>query len=261
MKLNFPRFQRRLAFVQLQLASALCNWHRFGWRGKAAVPLSEGGVDLEGSAAAGFQRLRSRRVDQFTPAACSVASVAAVLNAARLCQRPDADSPPVTQEALLDRIPVGHWRERISPAGYRHRRGLPIELLGKVVTRTLAAYRIDCRSIDVVALNSGMPDLDRRREALQRRLNGFAQTADTFMIAHFNQGLLVGGLHLPHISPLGAYDRRGRRVLMLDVDPEQPEPYWVPFDTFFDALAWDYHGILKKFGYVGGGYVRIRLAA
>ena len=56
-------------------------------------------------------------------------------------------------------------------------------------------------------------------------------------------------LNIPHISPVGAYDSAAGRVTMLDVDPEQKNPYAVDFDTFYQGLSCDYHHVLEAYGY------------
>ena len=75
------------------------------------------------------------------------------------------------------------------------------------------------------------------------------------MIAHFNQGIFLKGIHLPHISPVGTFDPESAEVLILDVDRVGPGPYWASFDLFFKGLSDDFGGVLKSFGYSGGGYI------
>jgi Phytochelatin synthase len=40
--------------------------------------------------------------------------------------------------------------------------------------------------------------------------------------------VLTGDWDGPHISPIGAYDRDARQVLIMDVDREWYVPYWSP---------------------------------
>jgi hypothetical protein len=201
----------------------------------------------------------SNLVPQFNGASCSVASVATVLNSVCLLSPKKSNKAPVTQAEILETVDVVHWKERVSSKGYSGRRGLPIEILGVAVEGSFKAFNIPYKRVEVVALYPEMPEIGKRTEELKQRLVKFEKIKDTFLIAHFNQGIFTGGIHLPHISPVGAYDVEKDRVLILDVDPEQTEPYWVSFETFFEGLSWGYQGMLKKYGYIGGGYVWIQL--
>ncbi|MEJ2643065.1 MAG: phytochelatin synthase family protein, partial [Desulfosarcinaceae bacterium] len=182
--------------------------------------------------------LHRHHVRQYHEASCSVASVATVLNAIRASS--DTDEAPITQLELLERVSCGHWKQRMQPEGHNGRRGLPLPLLGAVTAASLKAYGIHPQKVDVV------PTTDRRtaaaRSRLRCRLTRFETHGDCLILAHFNQGALVPALSIPHISPVGGYDPAGDRVLLLDVDPDQPAPYSVTFDRFFRALSCDYLG-------------------
>ena len=197
-------------------------------------------------------------ITQFNTTACSVASVAMVLNAAR-AHLGLSHLPEFTQHQILNDVKAAHWKNRVSGAGHNGRRGLPVETLGKVVVSAFDHYGIPYRDIKTVPLLQKKSDLYLQRKKLYSRLNEFETLGDSLIIAHFNQGLFIKGLHLPHISPVGAFDIKRNQVLILDVDPHQVSPYWVSFDAFFEGLAWSYGRIMKLYGYGGGGYVWIRL--
>jgi hypothetical protein len=63
--------------------------------------------------------------------------------------------------------------------------------------------------------------------------------------------LLAGtaGGPCPHISPVGAYDGKTRRVLIFYVDRDRYEPYWAPDTQVFKAMA------AKTAAFGAGGYV------
>lgn len=50
-----------------------------------------------------------------------------------------------------------------------------------------------------------------------------------------------------------------KKVLMLDLDPQQEMPYKISFDTFYKGLSSNYSQVLRPFGYTNGGYVFIKL--
>lgn len=213
--------------------------------------------------------LQNQHVRQYHEASCSVASVATMINAIRACN--GAGGTPVTQLALLDRVRCGHWRERMRPEGHEGRRGLPLGLLGDIVAASLVAYGIRPKTMDVVpALSEGAAHNEGAAHAggaaaikrrLRNRLRRFEDRGDCLLLVHFNQGALVPALSIPHISPVGGYDGATDRVILLDVDPDQPAPYSVTFERFYQALACQYLGLLRPFGYDRGGYVFVELGS
>ncbi len=198
-------------------------------------------------------------IPQFSPSSCSVASAATVLNAAMVHLGLSGDGKRITQREILEKINTVNWKERVGKSGYQGRRGLPIELLGTALESCFRAFGIPFREIQTIPLTRRTNHLGLRKKELHSRLTAFHQQENSFIVAHFNQGVFIRGLHLPHISPVGAYNPAQKSLLILDVDPDQPAPYWISLDTFFEGLCWDYGGILKPYGYSGGGYVWIRL--
>jgi hypothetical protein len=203
------------------------------------------------------QALWQYHVKQFHASSCSVASVVACVNAIRALK--EGSIQPIGQAEILDRVTTGHWKARMSDAGYRGRRGLPLPLLGQVVEESLRVYGLTVRQVDVVQT----PKTKERRAPvvtiLKRRLREFDQMGNGLIIAHFDQGAFVPTLNIPHISPVGAYDPSTDRVTLLDVDPDQKGPYQVSFDTFYKGLSDNYHHVLRGYGYGSGGYVYILL--
>ena len=224
-----------------------------------SAPLSDEELSLLKKASPVFRALWTNHVRQFNEAACSVASVATVLNAARTLFSDAKAKHAITQQEILDNVNAIHWKERMSRRGHRNRRGVPINELGIAVKTSMAVYDLPVENIDVVALENDLSSLDLLKAELLARLVVFADSDDTFIIAHFNQGAFVRSWHIPHISPVGAFDKNSKRVLMLDTDVDQPEPYWVPFDRFLKGLSWNYTRMIKKYGYTGGGYVWIKM--
>lgn len=197
------------------------------------------------------------QVKQFHGSSCSVASVVTCINAIRSTL--NGDTRPIDQAGILDRVTTGHWKERMSDDGYRGRRGLPLPLLGQVVNDSLAAYGLTNCTTHVVQTPKNEPKQSPIRASLKKRLRDFDHHGNGLIIAHFDQGSLVPTLNIPHISPVGAYDTASDRVTMLDVDPEQEQPYQISFDTFYQGLSSDYHHIFEAFGYGSGGYIYIQI--
>ena len=203
------------------------------------------------------QAIWKYHVKQFHESSCSVATVVSCINAIRSLANGDAG--PISQTDILERVTTGHWKERMSDSGYRGRRGLPLPLLGQVVRDSITAYRLTVRAVDIVQTPKTSPPGSVLRKTLKKRLLDFDRHGSGLILAHFDQGSLVPTLNIPHISPVGAYDAATGRVTVLDVDPEQENPYEVAFNRFYQGLSTDYHHVFDAFGYGSGGYVYIQI--
>ncbi|MCB2147071.1 MAG: phytochelatin synthase family protein [Deltaproteobacteria bacterium] len=202
------------------------------------------------------QAIWKYHVKQFHESSCSVATVVSCINAIRSLE--NSDAPPISQTDILDRVRTGHWKERMSDGGYHGRRGLPLPLLGQVVKDSIAAYGLKVRTVEVVQTPKNAPARSPVRTRLKQCLRDFDRHGSGLIISHFDQGTLVPALNIPHISPVGAYDEVTDRVTMLDVDPEQENPYQVDFEIFYKGLSSDYHHVFQSFGYGSGGYIYIQ---
>ncbi len=190
-------------------------------------------------------------VKQFHESSCSVASVVCVVNALR---GNNQGRDRVTQQAILERVRTAHWKERMGSDGYKGRRGLPLEVLGQVVQASLKAYAIPYRYLETVQAQRG-DAAGPLKKTLLSRLEQFETLGNCLIIAHFDQGSFVQDLNIPHISPVGGFDPLTRQVTLLDVDPFQPLPYQISFDTFYKGISTHYNHVFKPFGYGRGGYV------
>jgi len=220
-----------------------------------------GGVFVEDTAPAGNalkRALWANYVRQYHESSCSVASVVTVVNALR---RMTGSGPaPITQHEILDTVRTGHWKARMSDSGYHGRRGLLLPLLGEVVRAALDAYHIAYAGVDTVRADADTVAASGIKKTLLERLQAFDASGGSILIAHFDQGAYVPAYNIPHISPVGGFDSDTGQVTVLDVDPDQPGPYRVSFDTFYAGLASNYHHVFRRFGYDGGGYVHIRIS-
>jgi hypothetical protein len=197
-------------------------------------------------------------VKQFHESSCSVASVVGVINAILQRERPQ-NLTPITQQEILDRVRVAHWKERMGDNGYHGQRGLPLAVLAQVVQASLDAYAVRYRSVETVQAKRPGRSSRSIRETLVSRLKQFEQRGDCLIIAHFDQGSFVQELNIPHISPVGGFDLATFKVTILDVDPSQPYPYKVDLDTFYRGISTDYNHVFKPFGFGRGGYIFISL--
>lgn len=196
-------------------------------------------------------------VKQLHESTCSVASIAACINAIRELRTPDA--PLISQAELLERVRTANWQQRMSDRGDNGRRGLPLPLLGRIVEDSLAAFGLSVSMVETVQASRDPAQSPRIRHELRQRLLRFETKGDCLLIAHFDQGSYLPALNIPHISPVGGFDEASGRVTVLDVDPELSRPYCIDFDTFYRGLSCNFLHIFKLFGYGSGGYVAITL--
>lgn len=196
---------------------------------------------------------------QFHESSCSVASVVNSVNALSEIKGGKAHEGPLTQMDILDKVKAANWKKRMSPEGDNGRRGLPLFMLGDVVKESLEAYNIPHRFVKTIQT---VKDPDKatllKRDLLDHLMN-YDPKGQALIIAHFNQGVFLKALQIPHISPVGAFDPKTRIVTMLDVDFLQNKPYRISFDRFYEGLSSDYNPFFRHFGYGSGGYVYIGL--
>lgn len=222
-----------------------------------ATPLAEDHRFLQERAnpAPDFWALNAFYVPQGNELSCSAASVAAVLNAlAALNRERSAETANLTEAKLLAEVRAAHWRERVTPPGHEGRAGLTLAELAEVLTAALARYGFSGYAVEATPVREATPEALAR---LRRVLAANERSAADLLLIHFLQDKVTAtpGGPFAHISPVGAYDAAARRVLILDVDRQWYEPYWVSDGTLLQAMA----APTEALGH--GGYLWIRPAA
>jgi len=197
-------------------------------------------------------------VKQFNGFSCSVASVVSVVNTL-MDSAGTLNGHPVTQQAILKKVKTAHWKERMGNNGYKGRRGITLNILGQLVKTSLDAYEIVYKSVETVQALRDPKQSRKIKQTLRSRLGQFESKGNCLIISHFDQGCYVQDLHIPHISPVGEFDPATEKVTLLDVDPSQPHPYQISFDTFYKGLSSNYNIAFRMFGYGEGGYIYIRI--
>lgn len=209
-----------------------------------AVPLSQSNDFFRNSKnnAPDFWRLIPYYVPQITGGSCSVASVAMIVNGFARSGRALKDADTIIRQSdLLDNVKQHPWKKR---------RGLSIEKLNVVLNESLKIYGISNGDTQMVQTSKNTP---KAFDEFRRVLEINEQSANDFLVVHYLQNVLTkapGGPY-PHISPIGAYDIKNRKVLILDVDRKWYEPYWVSDKVLFEAML----GRTRAFGH--GGYIRV----
>jgi len=197
-------------------------------------------------------------VKQFNGYSCSVASIVSVVNTL-MDSAGTLNGHPITQKGILEKVKTAHWKERMGNNGYKGRRGITLDTLGRVVQTSLDAYEIVYKSVETVQALKNSKHSQKIKQTLRSRLEQFESKGNCLIISHFDQGCYVQDLHIPHISPVGDFDPATGKVTLLDVDPSQPHPYQTSFDTFYQGLSSNYNIAFRMFGYGEGGYIYIRM--
>ena len=218
-----------------------------------AIPLSHDYSYFSDKASKGsdFWSLIPFYVPQFNDYSCSTASVAMVMNGILMAGKALRNSDKnITQADLLEKIRANHWKERVSNKGYMGHHGLTLSQLAEAIKESLKGYGINNYSVlEIPTNNYSEAGLQKFRDVLHRN----ESNNKNFLLVHFVQDDLTkaSGGPFAHICPVGAYDSAKRKVLILDVDRDWYEPYWISDDQLFRAMIHK----TDMFGF--GGYIFI----
>lgn len=212
--------------------------------GPSATRLHDSREYIRKSEAPDFWALVPYYTPQQTGSACSVASVAMVVNAARADQKLSASQTLVTQDNLLSNVGSKDWKKAVSKGGG----GVTLEELGKLTRKSLESYGFKNAKVEVVHA-SGDASFE---EQVRKRLAKNEKNSRNFMLANFLQSEFTGDPEgaVGHIAPVGAYDAKADRVLIFDPDRSWYEPYWVSTATFIKGMNTRDSGAKKTRGFV-----------
>jgi hypothetical protein len=161
---------------------------------------------------------------------CSLATVAMVVNAARVERKLATTDDLATQEGLLARVKSDLWTKATAHGGD----GVTLDQLRELVATSLKAYGVTSFKVDAVHVETGSgAELAR----LEQALAGSEAKGRMFVVANFLDGVLTGDGNAGHFSPIGAYDAAHHRALVFDVDRTWYEPYWVSSQALLRGMA------------------------
>lgn len=221
--------------------------------GPSAVPISRDHTYFQtpGHLAPDYWALSPFYVPQLNEYDCSVASVAAVVNALTRSNRQLKESDRnATSTSLLESVKTARWAERVQKGGVDGQVGLTLEQLAEVLAEALRLNGVKTSRIETVRVTAA----DEATQELWRSALAANETsAADMLLIHFTQDTLTGsgGGPYPHISPIAAYDSASGRALVLDVDRNYYEPYWAPARMILKAMA----ASTPQYGH--GGWIRV----
>jgi len=195
-----------------------------------AVPLAVDHDYLRGAPAPDFWALSPYYVGQQSDASCSLASLSMLVNAARSGAALGSEDPLVTQPLLLERVASDVWARGLAEGGD----GVTLDQLAPLVRQSLGAFGKTARRVEVTHVPRVTPEALEQLRAVLRQNEA---SAYDWVVLNFEARAFVGVGNYGHIAPVGAYDERQRRVLVLDPDRTWFEPYWVPEEVVLAGMA------------------------
>jgi hypothetical protein len=202
--------------------------------GVGTVPLHKDHSYLQRNAAPDFWLINAHYVGQFNDYSCSAAGVVTVMNALLSANNRDSmDSfRNIKQQDLVAKVKSLPWEDLVNAKGHGGKHGLKISELQSVTKEALGIaglnnYQVMVRQFEKNELN-----------ALKMILEENEKSAEDIIMIHFIQDILTGaqGGPYPHISTIGAYDKQGARVLIMDVDRNWYVPYWAPVEKLLASI-------------------------
>jgi hypothetical protein len=185
---------------------------------------------LQASGAPDYWALSPYYTAQFSDSACSIATAAMVVNAARNSRSLLAHEELVTQASLLKRLRDRAWSRAVATGGD----GVSLRRLRDLLEKSLRLYGFSTARVTVHPVqDASEPELTSLRQALAAN----EVSAEDLIVANFSQGVFTGDADVGHFAPVGAYDAKADRVLLFDPDRRWYEPYWVSTRTFLRGMA------------------------
>jgi len=181
---------------------------------------------------------------------CSAATFTTVLNAARGSIQLGTDVKLLTMETFLEKYAEEKYSRLMSGpikvselfGGKLDRSLIGNQHLTKVLRSASEKMGISGKNtkVDLIPIDIQDPKKveDARVRFHQMLIENEKSENDFIILSAFVQGKVTGDPEgRAHVSPVAGYDQEKKLVLVLDVDREWYEPYWVPEAKLFDAMA------------------------
>jgi hypothetical protein len=174
----------------------------------------------ESDAREAYFPLASNFLTQKTQAYCGVASIVMVLNALGVPAPPVPEYAPYrtfTQDNVLT-----EQTDAVLPRETLARQGMTLDQIGGILATQRVKAEVHHAS-------------DSSADEFRTLASAYLSEPGHFVIVNYQRkaiGEVVGG----HISPLGAYDAKADRFLVLDVARYKYPPVWVKTDDIFAAM-------------------------
>jgi hypothetical protein len=188
----------------------------------------------QGHASADYWKLSSYYVHQITGSSCTAASLSMMMNFFRNPESLQSSDKLFTQKNIHGFLKYPEYEKAVAEGGP----GYSLEPFSKIVERALT---------QVLGLRSGQYQVELIRvtdtsDATYTKIKNLLiknEHSDKNMIlSNFLQSEFTGDPDgaVGHVSPIAAFDEQNESVLVMDVDREWYEPYWVPLKTFIKGM-------------------------
>jgi hypothetical protein len=173
-----------------------------------------------------FWRLIPYYVHQQTDSACSIATATIVFNGMKSKLGLTSDDELLSQDLVLKLSGNKTWARSVGKLGH----GVELAKLGEYMEQ--AGLKVTGSKVSVQTIYGS----DLNLVQLEKLLIENEKNEDDFILANFLQSAFTDDADVGHISPVGAYDKSKKRVLVLDTDRKWYEPYWVSLETFLKGI-------------------------
>lgn len=198
--------------------------------GSGVTLLSVDHAFIRNNPAFDYWKLTPFYIGQQTESACSLAIATMVVNAARPSGQLSADQELVIQSELLKKLGDSEYEKKVATNG----EGINLEKMKDVLERSFKSYGLKDFSITMIRTPEDSRSIQER---LHQALIENEKSGADLIVANFIQGVLTGDEPVGHFAPIGAYDSKRKRVLILDPDRQWYEPYWVSEAAFLKAMV------------------------
>jgi len=190
-----------------------------------------------------FWALISNYIPQTTGASCATATLAMTLNAARAHLEKTASDAVITENTLWENVNADLWKEQPNERHYKGEgHGIALDQLGRIAEAAFKKYGFPKVKLKVVHVQdkSSLTTPTGTRAEIITDLKSLSDK--TFIMANFNQKSFTHDAEVGHFAPVGAFDEKRGRVLILDPDRGSGalngyyEPYWVSIESFMDGM-------------------------
>jgi Phytochelatin synthase len=231
MKIKLHPVVLSLSFFLLSLQSALSQADSIKPKyGPEATPLSSSHEYFQENSQSQFWSWIPYYVPQRDGRSCSLASITMLINSSRSQWKLTQKDMLVTQDELFKKVNSPIWNQGLGSLG----RGVQLDQLGELVKLSLKAYGIAFRSVEVLHVADTSESSEER---IHEALLEVEKSKKVLILANFLMSVYLDDAEVGHISPVGAYDSKRKKVLILESDRKWYEPYWVSEKAFLKGMA------------------------
>ena len=195
-------------------------------------PLSRDHAYIQQNPAPAYWALAPYLLHQHTDCSCSLATATMLLNGARAIEGHARIGQFISERGLLERMVDPEWEKGITPPDGG---GASLAELRNKLECAVALYALSGWSVEHCIVEA---DDAATGEAFRAHLIAMEQTGDRLLAGNYHLATTYGdNWDIGHFSPIGAYDARADRVLLLDVWKADYEPSWVDRMRLLKAMV------------------------